>query len=62
VDLTHADQESSIQGAPMNGVPFQYFSFSSDGYRDLLREHGFTLIDTHADRGENTYYLAARSF
>jgi SAM-dependent methyltransferase len=60
--FTSGDQQGSIQGAPMNGVPFRYFSFSVDGYRDLLRAHGFTLIDTHADRGQNTYYLAARSF
>jgi hypothetical protein len=44
----------------MNGVPFRYWSFSVEGYRDLLREHGLTLIETHKDCGENIYYLARR--
>jgi hypothetical protein len=24
----------------------------------ILRDHGFTLIDVHADAGNNTYYVA----
>jgi SAM-dependent methyltransferase len=57
--FTSGDRHGSVDG-PMNGVPFRYFSFSIEGYRSLLRENGFTLLDTHADRGENTYYLARR--
>ena len=44
----------------MNGVMFQYFSFSVEGYRRILAEHGFTLVDVHADAGKNTYYLAKK--
>lgn len=44
----------------MNGVEFAYYSFTVDGYRDLLRAHGLTLVDFHKDRGENGYYLAAK--
>ncbi len=45
----------------MNGVAFHYYSFSVDGYRRVLGERGFTLIDVHADSGKNTYYLARKS-
>jgi cyclopropane fatty-acyl-phospholipid synthase-like methyltransferase len=45
----------------MNGVVFRYFSFSIDRYRSILREHGLTLVDVHADSGKNTYYLARKS-
>ena len=45
----------------MNGVVFRYFSFSIDNYRRILGEHGFTLLDVHADSGQNTYYLARKS-
>ena len=44
----------------MNGVTFRYFSYSIDGYRRILADHGFTLIDVHADSGNNTYYLAEK--
>lgn len=44
----------------MNGVTFRYFSYSVDNYRRILRDHGFTLVDVHADGGSNTYYLAKR--
>jgi hypothetical protein len=49
-----------IEGEPMDGVPFHYYSFSVEGYREVLRDHGFTLIDTHVDCGRNIYYLATR--
>lgn len=42
----------------MDGVPFRYWSFSVDGYRELLRENGLSLVDTHRDKGQNIYYLA----
>ena len=42
----------------MNAVPFHYWSFSVDGYRELLRANGLTLLDVHRDEGENIYYLA----
>jgi 2-polyprenyl-3-methyl-5-hydroxy-6-metoxy-1,4-benzoquinol methylase len=59
--FTAADQEGDgyIEGT-MDGVVFRYFASGLKSYRDLLHEHGFTLIDTHADRGQNTYYLATR--
>jgi hypothetical protein len=59
--FTAADQEGDgyIEGT-MDGVVFRYFASGLKSYRDLLDEHGFTLIDTHADGGQNTYYLAAR--
>jgi ubiquinone/menaquinone biosynthesis C-methylase UbiE len=44
----------------MNGVTFRYYSFSIENYRKLLSEQGFSLIDVHADEGENTYYLATK--
>jgi SAM-dependent methyltransferase len=45
----------------MDGVLFRYFSFSVENYRRVLGEHGFTLVDVHADSGGNTYYLARKS-
>ena len=45
----------------MNGVTFRYFSYSRDSYRRILGDHGFALIDVHADSGNNTYYLARRT-
>jgi SAM-dependent methyltransferase len=44
----------------MNGVTFHYYSFTADRYREILAEHGFTLLDTHVDAGKNFYYLARR--
>jgi len=58
--FTSGDEHGCVEGF-MNGVSFHYFSFSIEGYRSLLQENGFTLVDTHADRGENTYYLARKS-
>jgi SAM-dependent methyltransferase len=58
--FTSGDEHGSVDGM-MNGVSFHYFSFSIAGYRSLLQENGFTLLDTHADRGENTYYVARES-
>ena len=45
----------------MNGVTFRYFSYSVDSYRNILGDHGFRLIDVHADSGNNTYYLANKT-
>jgi SAM-dependent methyltransferase len=45
----------------MNGVTFQYFSYSVPGYRRILGDHGFTLVDVHTDTGNNTYYLARKA-
>jgi SAM-dependent methyltransferase len=45
----------------MNGVEFRYYSFTKDGYRDVLAEHGFTLVDFHLDAGQNGYYLARKA-
>ncbi|RKG71236.1 class I SAM-dependent methyltransferase [Corallococcus sp. CA054B] len=59
--FTSGDAHSSIDGAPMNGVPFRYHSYSVDGYRDLLRVHGLTLEATHTDPGGNVYYLSRKT-
>jgi len=59
--FTAGDEHGSIQGQPMDGVPFRYWSFSVDGYRELLHEHGLTLADMHRDKGQNIYYLARKS-
>jgi SAM-dependent methyltransferase len=45
----------------MNGVTFRYFSYSIHSYRRILGDHGFTLVDVHADSGNNTYYLAKKA-
>jgi ubiquinone/menaquinone biosynthesis C-methylase UbiE len=45
----------------MNSVTFHYYSFSSDNYRRVLGERGFTLADMHVDSGQNIYYLACKS-
>jgi hypothetical protein len=44
----------------MNGVPFHYWSFTIEGYRELLAQNGMTLIDVHRDTGQNVYYLARK--
>ena len=58
--FTSGDENGSVEGGVMNGVTFPYYSFTVDGYRDLLRTHGLTLIETHYDAGHNLYYLARR--
>ena len=45
----------------MNGVTFRYFSYSPQSYRRILGDHSFTLVDVHADSGNNTYYLAKKT-
>jgi ubiquinone/menaquinone biosynthesis C-methylase UbiE len=45
----------------MNGVTFRYFSYSPQSYRRILDDHGFRLVDIHADGGRNTCYLAKKS-
>jgi len=45
----------------MNGVTFRYFSYSVENYRHILGDHCFTLVDVHADSGNNTYYLAKKN-
>ncbi len=54
------DGPTPLEGT-MNDVVFRYFSFSIDNYRRVLGEHGFTLLNVHADGGKNTYYLAQRT-
>jgi 2-polyprenyl-3-methyl-5-hydroxy-6-metoxy-1,4-benzoquinol methylase len=44
----------------MDGVVFRYYASGSQTYADVLPRHGFTLVSTHTDLGQNTYYLAAR--
>jgi SAM-dependent methyltransferase len=45
----------------MNGVEFHYYSFTMDGYRRVLVDHGLRLVDFHKDKGENGYFLATKS-
>ncbi|RKG81681.1 class I SAM-dependent methyltransferase [Corallococcus exercitus] len=59
--FTSGDVHGSMDGAPMNGVPFRYHSYSVDGYRDLLRAHGLTLEETHTDPGGNLYFLSRKT-
>ena len=56
--FTAGDEDGHKKGEPMNGVPFDYWSFSIEGYRDLLKTYGLTLLDIHRDAGQNIYYLA----
>jgi ubiquinone/menaquinone biosynthesis C-methylase UbiE len=42
-------------------VTFPYFSFSGETYKKLLRENGFTMLNVHKDRRENTHYLTQKS-
>ena len=50
-----------FEGEPMNGVRFYYYSFTRDGYRGVLREHGLTLEQTNTDKGDNLYHLARKT-
>ena len=54
-----ADAEPGIEDT-MNGVTFRYYSGSDESHRTLLQEHGFAVLDVHADAGNNTYYLARK--
>ena len=45
----------------MNAAVFRYWSFTIDGYRRILEERGFALVDFHTDNGKNGYYLARKS-
>jgi SAM-dependent methyltransferase len=64
--FTSGDEQGGMdsepfEGEPMNGVRFFYYSFTKDGYRDVLGEHGLTLEETHIDKGQNRYYLARKA-
>lgn len=59
--FTSGDQDGDKEGEPMDGVPFHYYSFSLEGYRDVLRDYGLALVETHVDCGQNVYYLAKRT-
>ncbi len=61
--FTSGDVEDSVEGieGTMNGVAFRYFSFGVDSYRRILGAHALTLLDVHADAGNNTYHLARKS-
>ena len=56
----HVDGFEGREGK-MKGVIFKYFSYSRDSYRRILGDHGFTLIDVHADSANNIYYLAKKA-
>ena len=55
------DDDGGTHVGLMNGVEFHYYSFSKDGYRRVLAEHGLTLVSHHVDSGENGYYLARKA-
>ncbi|MCE9669986.1 class I SAM-dependent methyltransferase [Myxococcus stipitatus] len=59
--FTSGDAHGSSDGAPMNGVPFRYHSYSIAGYRDLLRAHGLTLESTHTDPGGNVCFQSRKT-
>jgi ubiquinone/menaquinone biosynthesis C-methylase UbiE len=54
------DDDSGDHVGTMNGVEFHYYSFTIDGYRRVLGDHGFTLLDYHTDAGANGYYSARK--
>lgn len=59
--FTSGDEDGfEAKQGKMNGVTFRYFSYSVSGYRCILGDHGFTLVDVHADSAKNTYYLARK--
>lgn len=58
--FTAGDTEGDKHGEPMNGVPFHYWSFSVENYRELLNENGLTLLDVHPDAGQNIHYMCRR--
>jgi SAM-dependent methyltransferase len=58
--FTSGDQDGSIDGQPMNGVPFHYHSFSVEGYRALLARHGLALEWQQRDAGGNCYYFCRK--
>ncbi|MCP3097805.1 class I SAM-dependent methyltransferase [Myxococcus sp. K15C18031901] len=59
--FTSGDTHGSIDGAPMDGVPFRYHSYSVDGYRDLLVAQGLALEATHTDPGGNLHFLSRKT-
>lgn len=56
----NADAFEAKEGK-MNDVTFRYFSYGVDSYRRILGDHDLTLVDVHADSGNNTYYLAKKA-
>jgi len=58
--FTAGDEDGSKQGEPMNGVPFHYWSFTVEGYRELLEANDLTLLDVRRDDGKNVYYLGRK--
>jgi len=56
--FTSGDEDGDKEGDPMNGVPFHYWSFNVDGYRQILKANCLTLLDVRRDAGQNIYYLA----
>jgi SAM-dependent methyltransferase len=59
--FTSGREHGSIQGSPMGGVEFRYWSFSEDGYRQRLAAHGVTLERSQVDAGDNTHYWARKA-
>jgi SAM-dependent methyltransferase len=60
--FTSGDEDAfDAKEGKMNEVTFRYFSYSPQSYRRILGDHSFTLVDVHADSGNNTYYLAKKA-
>jgi hypothetical protein len=58
---TGSEDDDGMDGAPMNGVPFHYWSRTPEGYRELLGDTGFKLIEMFQDpRTQDTYYIAQK--
>jgi len=55
------DGPDGVEGTPMNGVPFHYWSFTRESYRDLLKQCGLTLLEVHRGSGDSTDYLAVQA-
>jgi ubiquinone/menaquinone biosynthesis C-methylase UbiE len=51
--------EEGITGT-MDGVTFHYYALPD--YRELIAEHGFSLINVHDDPGVATYFTARKSY
>ena len=59
--FTSGDEDGfDAKEGKINGVTFQYFSYSPQRYRRILDGHGLRLVDVHADSGGNTYYLSRK--
>jgi SAM-dependent methyltransferase len=59
--LFTSGNEADTRHGAMYGVEFAYYSLGSEEYREVLRQHGCTLIEDYVGEGENYYYLAQKT-